>query len=53
MRLEQTLAELREKFSKVIPAEPTAVMEHHVEFLLRAERSTKFLSPARRHRRSR
>jgi len=33
MPLEKTLAELRDKFAKMIPAEPAAVMEHHVEFL--------------------
>jgi peroxiredoxin len=33
MTLEQTLSQLREKFSKMIPAEPAAVMEGHIEFL--------------------
>jgi peroxiredoxin len=33
MQLEQILAELRDKFAKMIPAEPAAVMERQVEFL--------------------
>ncbi len=33
MPLEKTLADLRDKFAKMIPAEPAAVTEHHFEFL--------------------
>ncbi|HKV29971.1 MAG TPA: peroxiredoxin-like family protein [Candidatus Dormibacteraeota bacterium] len=33
MQLEQTLAQLRDKFGQMVPAEPTAVMEGHIEFL--------------------
>ena len=45
MRLEQTLAELREKFSKMIPAEPAAVMAHHVEFLRSSGTVDQILKP--------
>jgi peroxiredoxin len=33
MTLEQTLSQLRDKFSKMIPAEPAAVMEAHIDHL--------------------
>ena len=33
MTLEQTLSQLREKFSKMIPAEPATVMERHIDHL--------------------
>ena len=45
MPLEQTLAELRDKFAKMIPAEPAAVMEHHVEFLRASGAIDKILKP--------
>jgi len=33
MTLEQTLSQLREKFGKMVPAGPAAVMEGHIDFL--------------------
>jgi peroxiredoxin len=45
MQLEQTLAELRDKFAKMIPAEPAAVMERHVEFLRSSGAVDQILKP--------
>jgi peroxiredoxin len=33
MTLEQTLSQLREKFGKMVPAAPAAVMDGHIDFL--------------------
>ena len=33
MSLAQTLAELRDKFAKILPESATATMEGHIEFL--------------------
>jgi peroxiredoxin len=45
MQLDQTLAELRDKFAKMIPAEPVAVMERHVEFLRTSGAVDQILKP--------
>ena len=33
MTLEQTLSQMREKFGKMLPAEPAAVLDRHIDFL--------------------
>jgi peroxiredoxin len=45
MRLEQTLAELRDKFAKIIPEKASAVMEGHIESLRKTGAVDKILKP--------
>jgi peroxiredoxin len=45
MELEQTLSHLRDKIAKMIPAEPAAVMEGHIEFLRKSGAVDKILKP--------
>jgi len=45
MELEQTLSQLRDTIAKMIPAEPAAVMEGHIEFLRKSGAVDKILKP--------
>lgn len=45
MSLAQTLAELREKFEKILPESATAVMEGHIESLRRSGAVEQILKP--------
>ena len=45
MQLEQTLGQLRDKFAKMVPAEPSAVMEGHIEFLRTSGAVDQILKP--------
>jgi len=45
MSLAQTLAELREKFAKILPESATATMEGHIEFLRKSGAIDQILKP--------
>jgi len=45
MKLEQTLAELKDKFAKILPESATATMEGHMEFLRQSGAVDKILKP--------
>lgn len=45
MQLEQTLAELKDKFAKILPKSATATMEGHMEFLRESGAVDKILKP--------
>jgi peroxiredoxin len=45
MTLAQTLSQLREKFSKMLPAGPAAVMEGHIDFLRESGAVGRILQP--------
>lgn len=45
MSLEQTLAELKDKFAKILPESATATMEGHMEFLRKSGAVDQILKP--------
>ena len=45
MSLAQALAELRDKFAKILPESATAVMEGHIEFLRKSGAADQILKP--------
>lgn len=45
MQLERTLSELRDKFAKMIPEGPSAIMEGHIESLRRSGALDQILKP--------